>query len=106
MFNHLGLTVSWEKAMKFFDSRRMKQEKDIASLTPADIPVILMIDNINIYWGKQKYFKSHGPKMWNFTAQAVLIPNTEDIKEILKDKESSLSPKGSATKMKPKDIFS
>ena len=43
--------------------------------------------------------------MWNFTAQAVLIPNTEDIKEILKDKESSLSPQGSATKMKPEDIF-
>ena len=108
MLNHLGLTVSWEKAMKFFDSRRMKQEKDIASLTPADIPVILMIDNINIYRGKQKYlrlFKLHGPKMWNFTAQAVLIPNTEDIKEILKDKKSSLSPQGSATKMKPEDIF-
>lgn len=72
MLNHLGLTVSWEKAMKFFDSRRMKQVKDIATLTPADIPVILMIDNINIYRGKQKYlrlFKSHGPKMWNFTAQ-------------------------------------
>ena len=108
MLNHLGLTVSWEKAMKFFDSRRMKQEKDIASLTPADIPVILMIENINIYRGKQKYlqlFKSHGPKKWNFTAQAVLISNTEDIKEILKDKESSLSPQGSATKMKPEDIF-
>ena len=54
MLNHLGLTVSWEKAMKFFDSRRMKQEKDIASLIPADIPVILMIDNINIYIGENR----------------------------------------------------
>lgn len=40
-----------------------------------------------------------------FHSPAVLIPNTEDIKEILKDKESSLSPQGSATKMKPEDIF-
>ena len=108
MLNHLGLTVSWDKAMKFFASRRIKQEKDIATLTPADIPVILMVDNINIYRAKQKYLrllKSHGPKMWNFTAQAVLIPNTDDIKEVLNKKESCLSPQGSATDMKPEDIF-
>jgi hypothetical protein len=43
--------------------------------------------------------------MWNFTAQAVLIPNTDDIKEVLNKKESCLSPQGSATDMKPEDIF-
>jgi hypothetical protein len=75
MLNHLGLTVSWRKAMDFFNKRSKKQEKEVTQLTPAGVPVILLIDNINIYRGKRKHlrlFKSLGPTMWNFTAQAVL----------------------------------
>ena len=49
--------------------------------------------------------KSHGPKIWNFTAQAVLIQTQMIQKRSLKIKESSLSPKGPATKMKQEDIF-
>jgi hypothetical protein len=64
MLNHLGLTVSWDKAMKFFASRRIKQEKDIATLTPADIPVILMVDNINIYRAKQSKDKQKQNKVF------------------------------------------
>jgi hypothetical protein len=104
MLNHLGLTVSWERAMKFFDKRKMKQEKYLANLSPA----ILLIDNINIYRGKRKHLrlsKSHGPTMWNFTGQAMLIPNVDDMEEILKNKECCLFPQGSATEMKAEDIF-
>ncbi|XP_028396960.1 uncharacterized protein LOC114520826 [Dendronephthya gigantea] len=108
MMNHLGLTVSWEKAMKFFDEQQKKREKDIAQLSPVNVPVILMIDNINIYRGKRKHlrlFKSAGPTMWNFTGQALLIPNVDGMDEVLNDKESCITPQGSATDMKPDDIF-
>ena len=32
--NYLGLTVSWEKAMKFFDSRKSKKERRFLSKRP------------------------------------------------------------------------
>ena len=89
--NHLGSTVSWEKAVKFFDEQQKRREKDIAQLSQTDIPVILMIDNINIYRGKRKHlrlFKSAGPTMWNFTGQALLIPNVDGMGKVLNEKES------------------
>ena len=88
MLNHLGLTVSWRKAKDFFDKRSNKQQEEITQLTPAGVPVILLIDNINIYRGKKKHlrlFKSIGPTMWNFTAQALLIPNVDGMDDIFKD---------------------
>ena len=30
MLNHLGLTVSWEKAMKFFDGCKAKKQEEIS----------------------------------------------------------------------------
>ena len=95
MLNHLGLTVSWRKAMDFFDKRSNKQQEEITQLTPAGVPVILLIDNINIYQGKKKHlrlFKSIGPTMWNFTAQALLIPNVDGMDDIFKDEKACLSP--------------
>ena len=70
--------------------------------------MILMIDNINIYRGKRKHsrlFKSAGPTMWNFTGQAVLIPNVDGMDKVLNDKESCITPQGSATDMKPDNVF-
>ena len=52
MLNHLGLTVSWEKAMKFFDGRKAKKQEEISKQTPTDSPVILMLDNINMFGAK------------------------------------------------------
>lgn len=46
MLNHLGMTVSWDKIINFFDSRKGKQEQEIAKQTPVETPVILMFDNI------------------------------------------------------------
>ncbi len=108
MLNHLGLTVSWRKAMDFFDKRSKNQQEDITQLTPAGVPVILLIDNINIYRGKKKHlrlFKSIGPTMWNFTAQALLIPNVDGMDDILKDKKACLSPQSETVKIEADDIF-
>ena len=108
MLNHLGLTVSWEKAMKFFDSRKAKKAEEISKQAPSDLPVILMFDNINMYRGKHKHlrlYKYIGPTMWNFTGQAVLIPNVEGLDEILKDKSASLTPQKSVLQLDSNDIF-
>ena len=108
MLNHLGLTVSWRKAMDFFDKRSNKQQEKITQLTPAGVPVILLIDNINIYRGKKKHlrlFKSIGPTMWNFTAQALLIPNVDGMDDIFKDEKACLSPQSETVNIKAEDIF-
>ena len=94
--------------MDFFDKRSKKQQEDITQLTPAGVPVILLIDNINIYRGKKKHlrlFKSIGPTMWNFTAQALLIPNVDGMDEIFKDKKAGLSPQSETVKIEADDIF-
>lgn len=41
MLNHLGLTVSWEKAMKLFDSHKAKQQEEISKQTPVESPVVM-----------------------------------------------------------------
>ena len=108
MLNHLGLTVSWEKAMKFFDGRKAKKQEEISKQTPTDSPVILMFDNINMYRGKHKHlrlFKYIGPVMWNFTGQAVLIPNVEGLENILQDKDASVKPQRNVLLLNPSDIF-
>ena len=108
MLNHLGLTVSWDKAMKFFDCRKAKQQDEISKETPVVSPIILMFDNINMYRGKHNHlrlFKYIGPTMWNFTGQAVLIPNLEGLENILLDENSTLKPQKSVLQLDPDDLF-
>lgn len=106
--NKLGLTVSWDKAMSFFDSRKAKQQEDIMKITPLEKPVILMFDNVNMYRGKHKHlrlFKSGGPVMWNFTCQAVLVPNTDGLEEIIQGKRTCLQPQKSVLEIDANEIF-
>ena len=86
MLNHVGLTVSWLTAMNFFDAQKRKLEENIRSITPVDVPILLLMDNINMYRGKRKHlrlFKSMGPTMWNFTPQAVLIANVDGLEKTI-----------------------
>ena len=78
MLNKLGLTVSWDRGMKFLDLRKVKQADEIKKLTPLDKPVIPLFDNVNMYRVRHKHlrlFKSAEPVMWNLTCQAVLVAN-------------------------------
>lgn len=83
--------------MNFFDNRKVKQQDEMLKQTPAETPVILMFDNINIinmYRGKHKHlrlFKYIGPTMWNFTGQALLVPNTDGLDELLQDENACLN---------------
>ena len=84
------------------------QEDDVAKITPKNAPVMLLIDNINIYRGKRKHLRVFSPQsttMWNFTGQAVLLPQIEGLDEVLRDSKSCLLPQGDATKMTADNIF-
>ena len=52
-----------------------------------------------------RLFKSAGPAVWNFTGQALLVPNLDGMDEMLNKEESCVTSQGSATGMKPDDIF-
>ena len=94
--------------MQVFEGQKKKMEENIKSITPAQIPLILLMDNINMYRGKRKHlhlYKSFGPTMWNFTVQAMMIPNIDGLEHILCDKEACLSSQSSAIEMESEDIF-
>ena len=55
-------------------------------------PVILLMYNINMYRGKKQHdrlFKELGPKMWNFTGRAEILPDLFHVKELLSCEENT-----------------
>jgi hypothetical protein len=53
------------------------------------------MDNINLYRGRRRHLrllKSMGPKMWNFTGRAAIIPDTQDIQDLLLCQETATLP--------------
>ena len=84
------------------------QKHDLAKITPGDIPVILLIDNIHIYRGKRKHLHVVRPKgstMWNLTAQAMLIPELDGVRDLLLDEQSCLAPQGVVIEMQADELF-
>ena len=65
----------------------LKMKHQIKKVTPIDLPIILLMDNIHIYKDKSKHlriFKQITPSMWNFTGQALIIPElSHDTKALL-----------------------
>ena len=60
--------------------------ENVKKLAPVQVPLIFLIDNINIYCGNKKYhrlFHVIGPNMWNFTGRGILIPNISGLENIL-----------------------
>ena len=41
--NHMGLTVSWKKAMQVLDDRMVKMKEHVKKLTPTDIGIIVLM---------------------------------------------------------------
>ena len=109
MLNHIGLTVCWKKAMQVLDDRMIKTKENIKKLTPTDIAIILLMDNINIYKGKRKHlriFKEFTPSMWNFTGRAVIIPFLSDeVKKQIQDKDDSCKSQKDVLKINASDIL-
>ena len=69
MLNECGLTVHWDTLMNFLDDQLERKIKHVENLTPQKIPLLLLIDNVNIYPGNKlrhhQLFKAYGDNMWN-----------------------------------------
>ena len=86
--NKCGLTIHWDTLMKFLDDQLEKKMEYVATLTPQEMPLLLLIDNVNIYRGNKRHhrlFKAYGNNMWNFT----VIPHLEGIHHLLSSKETA-----------------
>ena len=64
--------------MSFLDKRLTEFQSLIDNCAPNSKPVILLLDNVNMYHGNRRHhrlFHVLGPNMWNFTVRGVLIPD-------------------------------
>ena len=109
MLNHIGLTVSWKKAMQVLDERMVKMKEQVKKLTPSDIAIIVLMDNINIYKGKRKHlriFNELTPSMWNFTGRAFIIPYISDeVRKQMQNKEEMCQSPKDVLKTDHRDIL-
>ena len=64
MLNKCGLTIHWDTLMNFLDQQLERKSKHVETLTPQEIPLLLLIDNVNIYRGNKlrhhRLFKAYG----------------------------------------------
>ena len=88
----MSLTYNWETIGRYLDSYIENKLQYIKNDAPPEVPIILFIDNINMYRGNKKYhrlFKTFGPKIWNFTGRGVLIQNTDGLSDLFDDEETA-----------------
>ena len=107
MLNKIGLTLHWDTIMNFLDKQLQKKIEHVKLKTPQDLPLSLLMDNINIYRGNKRHhrlFKVYGENMWNFTARELLIPRLDDLEDLLKCKETATESQYDVTKFKFADF--
>jgi hypothetical protein len=62
--------------MSYLDKRLSQFQDLIDECAPVSKPVILLLDNINLYHGNRRHhrlFKTLVQNMWNFTVRGLLI---------------------------------
>ncbi|KAK3696834.1 hypothetical protein QZH41_011722 [Actinostola sp. cb2023] len=82
MLNSIGLSLHWDSLTKHLDERLDNFQNIINKECPRSSPVILLMDNINMYKGNKRHyrlFKKLSPKMWNFTGRGAIVPNLDGI---------------------------
>lgn len=94
--------------MKFLDERLNNFSKVISREFPVEKPVILLMDNINMYRGKHRHdrlYKSIGPKMWNFTGRGALLPNLVGIEDLFNNEDTCTRPQRPVEELVAKDVL-
>lgn len=93
MLNRIGLTMHWDTLMSFLDKYNKEKFDELHSNMPHEKPLILLLDNVNIYRGNQRHhrlFKSSTPNMWNFTVRGLLNPDITGVEDLFSQPETSL----------------
>jgi len=78
--------------MTYLDKRLHEYQDLINDVAPPSVPVMLLLDNINLYHGNRRHhrlFKVLGPKMWNFTVRGLLVPKIDGIEHLFESKETA-----------------
>ena len=108
MLCRMGLTLSWQTLDSFLVKQMGENDMKFKTMTPVDIPVLILMDNINMYRGAKKYvrlFKVFGPTMWNFTGRGIMLPNIDKIKPFFKDKSTAVDSQRDVLTMECDDIL-
>ena len=93
MLNKIGLTLHWDTLMSFLDKYNKKKFEKLHLNIPAEKPLFLLLDNVNIHRGYQRHhrlFKSPKANMWNFTVRGLLNPDITGIEDLFSTPETSL----------------
>ncbi len=102
------IAFNFVRRMAYLEKRCQHLPEVIETRFPQDRPVILLLDNINLYRGNKRHhrlFKVLGPKMWNFTGRAALLPNLTGMEDMLRDDKECLEPQGSIKELKAEQVF-
>ena len=94
--------------MNFLNERLTNFSEIIDNKFPVEKPVILLMDNINMYRGRHRHdrlVKSLGPKMWNFTGRGALVPNLEGIEDLFQTEETCSQPQRPVKELVVEDVL-
>ena len=94
--------------MSYLDKRLNQFQTLIDDCAPASKPVVLLLDNVNLYHGNRRHhrlFKVLGPNMWNFTVRGLMVPNVSEIEHLFTSKETVEEPQHSIKNVKAEDTF-
>ena len=95
-------------SVNFLDKRSEQMGKSVLQRCNDSKPVILLMDNINMYRGRKRHdrlFTEVGPKMWNFTGCAAIIPDLTDVEDLLTRKETTTCPQIDMSSLTVEDIL-
>ena len=107
MLNKIGLTIHWDTLMNFLDKKLEKKIDYVTSITPQKLPLLLLMDNVNIYRGNKRHhrlFNTYGENMWNFTARGLLILSLDNIEDLFAMKETATQSQSDVTEYKYDNI--
>lgn len=94
--------------MNFLDLRLQQFPEIIKESCPDTTPVILLMDNINLYRGNKRHhrlFKSLGPKMWNFTGRGAIAPDMNGLEDLMKTPETVIKPQKDISQVNSDDVL-
>ena len=94
--------------MNYLDQQVNEFPGAIANKCAVTTPMIFLMDNINIYRGRRRHlrlFNQVGPKMWNLTGRAAIIPNIQGIENLMSCKETATMSQTDIGSIKVEDVF-